>query len=72
MIAVLIVWQIHNTKEAKKQFLDFWKSQVPVNDRGKLIGEFLSEPMGDIPEKYSTFVFLCPVTAITRTTGISM
>jgi hypothetical protein len=29
---------------AKTAFLDYWKAELPIEDRSKMIGEFLSEP----------------------------
>jgi hypothetical protein len=57
MIAVLVVWQIKNDQISKNNFLEFWRTKVPVNDRGKLVGEFLSAPIPGIDARYRTLQF---------------
>jgi len=42
MHIVLIDWRIKAVMT--DDFLNYWKTKVTVNDRSKMIGEFLSEP----------------------------
>ena len=44
MQIVLIEWSIK--KGAEAEFETFWKTVVPVEDRSRMIGEFLSRPTG--------------------------
>jgi hypothetical protein len=37
-------------RAAKREFKQYWKSDLPINDRTGLVGEFLSQPSGH--EKY--------------------
>ena len=48
MEIIFVHWQIIKGRE--KEFLEHWKSGLPVNDRAGLVGELLSEPSGH--EKY--------------------
>ena len=45
MIIVLIHWKIKPEKEMVDQFFDYWRTEVPIDDRQGLIGEFLSEAL---------------------------
>ena len=43
MIIVLIHWKIKPEPEMVEKFLEFWRQTAIVDDRGGLIGEFLTE-----------------------------
>lgn len=43
MIVALVLWRIR--AEARPNFLQMWREVFRVEDRGGLIGEFLSEPI---------------------------
>jgi len=42
MHIVLVDWKIIPGKETEEAFKKFWRSGLPVNDRSKMVGEFLS------------------------------
>ena len=48
MQIVFVDWLINFGQE--DEFKNYWRTAVPVNDRSKMVGEFLSEPTGI--EKY--------------------
>jgi hypothetical protein len=60
VIAVLVVWHVRDTEEARAAFLRFWRGRVPVRDRGGLVGEFLCEPVAGIDPRYRTLRFAPP------------
>ena len=44
MQIVLVDWLIKKGQEPN--FMTYWKTTLPVKDRSKMVGEFLSEPTG--------------------------
>lgn len=53
MVIVSILWHIRAAKE--KDFIKAWKEEFYVNDRSKLIGEFLCKPLDDVEDKYKSW-----------------
>lgn len=44
MIIILIHWKIHRHAGARAEFLKYWHETLKINNRSKLVGEYLSEP----------------------------
>jgi hypothetical protein len=53
MHIVLVDWHIIVGKE--NEFLDHWKSALPIEDRSRMIGEFLSQPNGGVAFPWVTW-----------------
>jgi hypothetical protein len=53
MHIVLVDWHIIVGKE--DDFLAHWKSALPIGDRSRMIGEFLSQPNGDVAFPWVTW-----------------
>ena len=45
MHIVFVDWKIIRGRE--EEFKEYWKTKVPVDDRSRMVGEFLSEPTVD-------------------------
>lgn len=45
MIIVIIHWRIKPTDEAEQAFFRYWREIAKIDDKGNLIGEFLSAPI---------------------------
>jgi hypothetical protein len=54
VIAVLVVWHVRDTEEARAAFLRLWRGRLAVRDRSGLVGEFLCEPVAGIDPRYRT------------------
>jgi hypothetical protein len=73
MVIVLILWHIRQGKE--KAFIKAWKEEFYVNNRDKLIGEFLSKPVESVEDRYKTFAvgtFANPSEAITAYVNVGI
>jgi len=58
MRIVFVDWLIKKGQEP--DFKDYWKSKLPIADRSKMIGEFLSQPAGH--EKFPWVTWDCVTT----------
>jgi hypothetical protein len=52
MVIILILWHVRQGKE--KAFIKAWKEEFYVNNRDKLIGEFLSKPVDAVEDRYKS------------------
>ncbi|MEX1036492.1 MAG: hypothetical protein WDZ54_11080 [Sneathiella sp.] len=73
MVIILILWQIKCGEE--ETFIKAWKEDFVVDNRDKLIGEFLSKPVDDVKDVYKNWTvasFGDPVEDVTTYVNVGM
>jgi hypothetical protein len=60
MVIVIIHWKILLGDEPRRQFLQYWKETLTVEERSHLVGEYLSAPLSAEEVQFPCAVFNIP------------